>query len=141
MKLVENLNNDSRGVSPVVGVILMVAITVILAAVIGTFVLDLGSNVQQNPQAGVTFDQNGTDVTVQVISMENADGVSVTADSTSPSYDGPSGPPEFNDDGEENDMDSVGQSVTISSTDSDDTVTVIGYLGDKEAVLQTYTIA
>lgn len=35
------LENKDRGVSPVVGVILMVAITVILAAVIGTFVLDL----------------------------------------------------------------------------------------------------
>jgi len=34
-------NNDDRAVSPVIGVILMVAITVILAAVIGTFVLGL----------------------------------------------------------------------------------------------------
>ena len=31
-----------RGVSPVIGVILMVAITVVLAAVIGTYVLDFG---------------------------------------------------------------------------------------------------
>jgi len=31
-----------RGVSPVIGVILMVAVTVVLAAVVGTFVLDLG---------------------------------------------------------------------------------------------------
>ncbi|WP_338071862.1 type IV pilin N-terminal domain-containing protein [Halorutilus salinus] len=34
--------NDDSAVSPVIGVILMVAITVILAAVIGTFVLGLG---------------------------------------------------------------------------------------------------
>ncbi|MFC6795396.1 type IV pilin [Halobaculum halobium] len=33
------LNDDDRAVSPVIGVILMVAITVILAAVIGSFVL------------------------------------------------------------------------------------------------------
>ena len=33
---------EERGVSPVIGVILMVAITVILAAVLGTFVLDIG---------------------------------------------------------------------------------------------------
>ncbi|MFC7166632.1 type IV pilin N-terminal domain-containing protein [Halospeciosus flavus] len=39
-----DFNVDDRGVSPVIGVILMVAITVILAAVIGAFVLDLGSN-------------------------------------------------------------------------------------------------
>jgi len=43
--------DDDRGVSPVIGVILMVAITVILAAVIGTFVLGLGDSLEQAPQA------------------------------------------------------------------------------------------
>jgi flagellin-like protein len=43
--------DDDRGVSPVIGVILMVAITVILAAVIGTFVLGLGDSLNQAPQA------------------------------------------------------------------------------------------
>jgi flagellin-like protein len=44
-------------VSPVIGVILMVAITVILAAVIGTFVLNLGGSVSQTtPQASFGFD-------------------------------------------------------------------------------------
>jgi flagellin-like protein len=52
-----NLIQDDDAVSPVIGVILMVAITVILAAVIGTFVLGLGGSVQQNaPQASFTFD-------------------------------------------------------------------------------------
>ncbi len=37
------LRKDERAVSPVIGVILMVAITVILAAVIATFVFGLGS--------------------------------------------------------------------------------------------------
>jgi flagellin-like protein len=41
MKLNE-LFVDDNAVSPVIGVILMVAITVIMAAVIGTFVLALG---------------------------------------------------------------------------------------------------
>lgn len=47
---------DEEAVSPVIGVILMVAITVILAAVIGTFVLGLTGNVQESPQASFTFD-------------------------------------------------------------------------------------
>jgi flagellin-like protein len=48
-------------VSPVIGVILMVAITVILAAVIGTFVLGLGDQVSESaPQAQFTFDYNGS---------------------------------------------------------------------------------
>jgi len=45
MKL-KQLFTDDDAVSPVIGVILMVAITVILAAVIGTFVLGLGNQVQ-----------------------------------------------------------------------------------------------
>jgi flagellin-like protein len=53
-------NDDSRAVSPVIGVILMVAITVILAAVIGTFVLGLGDSVESAPQASITFDGDAT---------------------------------------------------------------------------------
>ncbi|KAB1185076.1 MULTISPECIES: type IV pilin [Haloferax] len=49
---------ESRAVSPVIGVILMVAITVILAAVIGTFVLGLGDQVNETaPQASFDFSQ------------------------------------------------------------------------------------
>ncbi|WP_181692455.1 type IV pilin [Natronomonas sp. LN261] len=47
-------SEDERGVSPVIGVILMVAITVILAAVIGTFVLGLGDQTSSAPQASFT---------------------------------------------------------------------------------------
>jgi len=54
----KQLFGDDRAVSPVIGVILMVAITVILAAVIGTFVLGLGDQVQSTtPQASFGFDQ------------------------------------------------------------------------------------
>lgn len=56
MKL-QNFVRDDEAVSPVIGVILMVAITVILAAVIGTFVLGLGGQVQDNsPQSSLTFE-------------------------------------------------------------------------------------
>ncbi len=53
----KHILNDDDAVSPVIGVILMVAITVILAAVIGTFVLGLGDQVSDTtPQASFTFD-------------------------------------------------------------------------------------
>ena len=64
MQLKELLNDDDA-VSPVIGVILMVAITVILAAVIATFVLGLGEQVSQttpNANFGVDYEQNGSDV-------------------------------------------------------------------------------
>ena len=51
------LLDDDDAVSPVIGVILMVAITVILAAVIATFVLGLGDQVSDTaPQASFNFD-------------------------------------------------------------------------------------
>jgi len=58
MKLTNLLSDsdDGRAVSPVIGVILMVAITVILAAVIGTFVLGLGDQVESAPQTSFNFD-------------------------------------------------------------------------------------
>jgi flagellin-like protein len=46
----------NRAVSPVIGVILMVAITVVLAAVVGTFVLGVGDGVSEAPQAQFAFD-------------------------------------------------------------------------------------
>jgi flagellin-like protein len=46
-----------RAVSPVIGVILMVAITVILAAVIGAFVLEIGDRQETAPSASFSFDQ------------------------------------------------------------------------------------
>jgi len=51
-------------VSPVIGVILMVAVTVILAAVIGTFVLGLGSDVSSSATAGVTVNDSDNNVTI-----------------------------------------------------------------------------
>ncbi|MDS0299442.1 type IV pilin N-terminal domain-containing protein [Halogeometricum sp. S1BR25-6] len=66
MKL-KQLFTDDSAVSPVIGVILMVAITVILAAVIGTFVLNLGGSVSQTtPQASFGFDYNTSNGNVTI---------------------------------------------------------------------------
>ncbi|MGB9963655.1 type IV pilin [Halobacterium hubeiense] len=77
-------DKDERGVSPVIGVILMVAITVILAAVIASFVLGFGDSVSENVQAGADISENddGT-ATVTWISEGNAVELNVTADGES----------------------------------------------------------
>ncbi|QSG09081.1 type IV pilin [Halapricum desulfuricans] len=63
MKL-KQLFTDDDAVSPVIGVILMVAITVILAAVIATFVLGLGESVSSTaPQANFQEDYSETNDT------------------------------------------------------------------------------
>ena len=51
-------------VSPVIGVILMVAITVILAAVIAAFVFGLAGNVSSTKNVAVTAQQSATDKVV-----------------------------------------------------------------------------
>ncbi|ELZ06593.1 type IV pilin [Natrialba aegyptia] len=51
-------NEEERAASPVIGFILMVAITVILAAVIAAFVLDMGDSVGEGPVNAIV----GTDV-------------------------------------------------------------------------------
>ena len=75
-------NDGSRAVSPVIGVILMVAITVILAAVIGTFVLGLGENVNSTPQVTWDFDAEDqtNDGTIDNITITHNGGDSIEAD-------------------------------------------------------------
>ena len=66
---IKRLLSEDDAVSPVIGVILMVAITVILAAVIGSFVLNLGGSLNDTaPQAsfGFEYDDSGTDALVNI---------------------------------------------------------------------------
>jgi len=77
MKLPNPFNSDDRAVSPVIGVILMVAITVILAAVIGTFVLGLGDSLgdnQPSAQLSVDIDEGAAD-NVTTVSHDGGDSI------------------------------------------------------------------
>ena len=59
-----NFKQNEEAVSPVIGVILMVAITVILAAVIAAFVFGMTGNVQTQKTVAVTASQQGTGITL-----------------------------------------------------------------------------
>jgi len=75
----KKLVRDDEAVSPVIGVILMVAITVILAAVIASFVLGLGDQAQQTtPQASFAFDYSA-DVTDQYVTVTHDGGDTIAA--------------------------------------------------------------
>ena len=81
MKPSNLFNSDDRAVSPVIGVILMVAITVILAAVIGTFVLGLGDSLgdsQPTAQLSVSIDDTTGD---GELTVEHSGGDPIEADS------------------------------------------------------------
>jgi flagellin-like protein len=74
----KQLFTDDSAVSPVIGVILMVAITVILAAVIGSFVLNLGGSLQQSaPQASFDFEYNSDTTNVTIT---HSSGDTITSD-------------------------------------------------------------
>jgi len=77
----KNLFTDDDAVSPVIGVILMVAITVILAAVIGAFVLDIGSNQEQPPQTTWEWSNDASTAT-GTVTLEHGGGDTVEADET-----------------------------------------------------------
>ncbi|UPV99694.1 type IV pilin N-terminal domain-containing protein [Halorussus gelatinilyticus] len=143
----KSLFSDEDAVSPVIGVILMVAITVILAAVIGTFVLGLGDRVSQaSPSATFTFDysENGGNITVDVVhdggNAVPADQVNVTVGGQNVYGDGELA---ISNSGDNSSFPSgditAGDTLTInSSTFSDgDTVKVIWHASgsDKTAVI------
>jgi len=109
-------DDSDRGVSPVIGVILMVAITVILAAVIGAFVLGLGDQVSNNaPQASFSIEFNETGATVAHNGGDNIQKTALNVTSTNSS----GITEEFG-----SDPVSSGDSVFINAT-SGDTVRVI----------------
>ena len=61
------LRSDSRGVSPVIGVVLMIAVVVILAAVVGAFATGVFGGQTDAPQAAFSYN----DGTVTMDSGEN----------------------------------------------------------------------
>ena len=115
-------NEEERAVSPVIGVILMVAITVIFAAVIAAFVLDLGGSISEEAQAGVNMEidsSNDNNITATWTSQGNAERIEVR-----------------NTAGDSTNISSVGDSVSIAH--DNDTVTAIAVTDSGvETVVQT----
>ena len=55
---------NDEGVSPIIGVILMVAITVIIAAVIATYAFGMAESIQNIRVVAITVVKSGTDIVV-----------------------------------------------------------------------------
>ena len=72
-----SFKNEEDAVSPVIGVILMVAITVILAAVIGAFVFGMGSGVKKTYIVAATASQMGDEIIVTYNGGPDADQVKI----------------------------------------------------------------
>ena len=116
MKL-KQLFNDDDAVSPVIGVILMVAITVILVAVIAAFVLGLGDTADEvQPTTSFDFDwdtelDNDGDVDEVILTITLTDGDTVEYGEMFLRGDGVA----------EDDDDSIDEAADDDDLDSDDT--------------------
>lgn len=131
-------NRSDKGVSPVIGVILMVAVTVALVALVTVVVFDIGDDVSEPADITVNTDvQEGetVELTVEVVRNENvdtlvADGaglvdqeiVTETGEVTTESFDSEG------DDGDDLDGDSSG------------TVELVATVGDSEEIVTTVDI-
>ena len=130
---------SDSAVSPVVGSIIMVAMTVMLASIIGSFVLDLGNNASTSPHANVEFaqDSEGGEVTARVTTMENADHVTLVANGGEISDGDCTG--EHAGDSTRCSLEDIGDKATIGSLNDGDRITVVGYKQGEQRVLKTYT--
>ena len=135
MKL-KQLITDDDAVSPVIGVILMVAITVILAAVIASFVLGLGDTTNTTPSASFDSDFDGSELT---ISHQSGDTLDVDRIETKVTND-PSGSASVTDFSASVSKITSGASATVSSLDGDETVKVVwtSDSGDSSSTLHTW---
>ena len=136
-----NLLTDDDAVSPVIGVILMVAITVILAAVIAAFVLDIGDT--DDPAPNLVFD-------TEVVDDDNGDALEITitqgdsdADPDLLEFGGdwdPNGDDTWADRSDDDDL-SAGSSITIEDSDlNGDGSDEVELIWDDDELLETIDV-
>jgi FlaG/FlaF family flagellin (archaellin) len=120
-----------EGISSMIGVILLIVITVIIASVILTFSLGLTDQLREPPQAGVTFeesynengpDQPTYDITVVVSSQPNADQVTVDGPTTSHT------------------LTDTGDHVTLKGLEKGDLVIATAQKGEQSVVVRRYRV-
>jgi flagellin-like protein len=124
---------DEEAVSPVIGVILMVAITVILAAVIAAFVFGMSGSVQKTKNVGVTVKQIDDD-TVEVTEQGGANFnevslISIDCDTTTTGFEATDATP------------AIGNVVSCDGvTTGQDHIIVVATFddGSEQVVLDTY---
>jgi flagellin-like protein len=68
-----DMQKEDSGVSPVIGVILMVAVTVALVALVTVVVFDLGGDVSDSPDATVQLEQSSNGMNATLLRNENVE--------------------------------------------------------------------
>ncbi|MDY6775445.1 MAG: type IV pilin N-terminal domain-containing protein [Halobacteria archaeon] len=123
---------QDRGVSPVIGVVLMVAITVIIAAAVGvTFIQVGGEEINQNAQAGVSIEERGGSVNIRLITAPRADSIYVRYTKSGTSKIDSTWAPVGSSD--------IGDTINLKP-DSRTTVTVVGEYDGSNSTIRSYEV-
>ena len=120
-------------VSPVIGVILLVAVTVALVALATVIVFDIGSDVSDTADATVQLEQQGNNMTATVIRNENVDTFEFSATETADTpYTGTNGADDAEFSGD------VGTTASVEMS-ADDSVSIVANLagGNSEVLTST----
>jgi flagellin-like protein len=116
-----HLHSDDA-VSPIIGVILMVAITVVLGAIVAGFALGLEERKMDTaPNVELTFDHSGSSLE---ITHANGDRLQENRLTVTGHGNGPE-TVDWTGDADTDDEFGAGSTVTVNSVDSDDTVRVV----------------
>ncbi|MCX8151994.1 MAG: type IV pilin N-terminal domain-containing protein [Archaeoglobaceae archaeon] len=126
------MRRDEKGVSPVIGVILMVAITVILAAVVASFVFGLGGTVKRS--YNVAFTVSAVNASHAVVTFQGGPDVAFLNTTTDACkiYKGGTSEGNFN-------KTEVGKSITIGLTSGETVTVVCDFIDGTKQVMLTYT--
>lgn len=118
---------DDRGVSEVIAVVVLVAVTIVLAALVGTVILDIVAGTDRDPVAGagIEFDDANDSVRVTYQAAQS-DGTTLTVRVYNSSTAQVASEP----------LDDVGDAVAISLTDGERyRVLIVADTGEKTAVV------
>jgi len=137
-----SLPENTRAISSVVGVALMVGIVVVLSGVIGFAVLDFGDDIGAEPTASVNVEQTDTDkFRVTWVSQGNADYLAFSGDGTVAAASSSGSLPQSDSSGSDDILDEPGESAEITFSDPDDSQTVTANIidnpDDSSAVIRT----
>jgi flagellin-like protein len=116
---------NSEGISPVIGVLLMVSVTVILAVIVAVFVLDLGNSQSAPSTAGVEFSETADGVEVMLVVSGTAEEIEIVSNgNVLATWDG-------------ND---VGSRVTVTGVGPTDSLVIRGTNGGSATVIKSYVV-
>ena len=148
---VRSFMKNNRAVSPVIGIVLMIALVVILAGVVGSGALGFLDGFGEDASADVTFEENAADEEVDALVR------SVSEDTEQLEFlvngepaDEVDGDEVLDDEGFMEEVDDVtsGTTVTIDASETDgmdlgpgDDFTVVAYTANDDSVTATYTIS